>query len=249
MVELIDRICRRGGEKRAERDCARPEEPPEEKARRIRALRKRRLAEFKTNMGRLHADSTFDNYKIEHPGQREVIDALRTYQADLGSELLAGHGIVLFGPSGTGKDHLLAALAHAAILDGWLVDWFNGMTLYAKARQRISSGESEASFIDSLIEPSVLYLSDPIPPRGGLSDFQAATMQQVIDGRLRERKPMWISMNVKNGKQADELMGASLVDRLRPDAVAAFCNWPSKRKCRMVWDGKQAVSAVARASS
>lgn len=207
----------------------------EEKAERFKKGCELRLNDFRRSMGKLHADCTLDNYGTPHPGQAEVLEALRSYVANLRAEVAAGNGIVLFGPSGTGKDHLLCGVACEAILDGCGVKWINGMRLYGSMRERIGSHESERELLQEYLEPNVLYISDPLPPRGGLTEFQAAGLQQIIDGRLRQRRPLWVSMNVANSKQADELMGASLVDRLKPGSIGAFCDWPSYRKMRMVW--------------
>lgn len=206
----------------------------EEKRRRVQALQ-----DFLRPLGKLHQDCRLGNFKCEHDGQQVVVDALREYAQDMPAEVERGAGIILYGPSGSGKDHLLSAMARVAILHhGLTVRWENGADLFGEARDRISDDRPEAEWITKFATPDILYISDPLPPSGGLTTFQTSLLQRILDRRLRWLKPTWVSMNVASSAQADKEMGAALVDRLKPGAVVAYCKWPSHRKARIVWGGK-----------
>ena len=186
-------------------------------------------------MGPLYQGCTSDNYRAETPKQRNLVAALREYAANMPAEVAEGAGIVLFGGSGTGKDHLLAALARPAILKhGLSVVWKNGMDLYGEMRDRIRNDDTERELVASLVGPDILYLSDPLPPVGDLTPYQAAMLQRILDGRIRNRRPVWVSMNVSGSAEADRRMGPALVDRLKPGALCCCCDWPSHRKPRMI---------------
>lgn len=225
-AELATRICSRPP----------PEEPSHEELQRGEQLR-RRLAhkDLIRPMGTLYEDCTAANYQAASEKQRKLVTALRAYADDMPAEVAAGNGIVLFGSTGTGKDHLLAALSRVAILKhGLTVEWRNGMDLYGEMRDRIRNDKAEKDLVAALVKPDILYLSDPLPPSGDLSQYQASMLQRIFDGRIRNRKPVWVSMNVQGSDEADRRMGPALVDRLRPGAVCCHCDWKSHRQPRMV---------------
>ncbi len=186
-------------------------------------------------MGPLYAACSSENYRATTDKQKRLVGALRDYAANMTNEVAEGNGIVLYGASGTGKDHLLAALARPAIRDlGLSVVWRNGMDLYGEMRDRIRNDSAEKELVAGLVKPDILYVSDPLPPMGDLSPYQAAMLRRILDGRIRNRKPCWVSMNVAGSAEADKRMGPALVDRLKSGALCCHCDWPSHRKPRMV---------------
>ena len=197
------------------------------------AYRRGRLWESLSNaVGVRYAACTLDGFREYDPRQRAVLGDIRDYAASLAERVATGDGLVLMGRPGTGKDHLLAALMREATLDhGIEVHWINGQDFYGKARDRMDAeGESEAAMIAKLVKPKVLVISDPIPPVGPLSAFQMATLFRIIDGRYRQCRSTWISVNVVDDKEACERMGAAVVDRLTDGCLALWCNWESFRK-------------------
>ena len=90
--------------------------------------------------------------------------------------------------------------------------------------------------IAELVSPHVLVLDDPLPPNGRLSDYQSAMLYRVVDGRYRNLKPTFVSMNVSGPAEADARLSAPVVDRLRHDALCLVCDWPSYRQA---WTGSQ----------
>lgn len=234
-AERLSRTVERVVANLPDSDEARTVREAREAARIAQAVREW-FGDFCHTIGQRHSGCTFGNYKIEHPGQQEVVSALRAYDDDMEAEVAEGNGVVLFGPSGTGKDHLLAALAKNAIRrHGIQVVWANGIDLYGELRDRIRNDQAEAEWVAKMTKPAILYVSDPIPSKGNLSDYQVVMLQRILDKRNRFVKPTWVSMNVRSSQEADDRMGAALVDRLRPGSIGAFCRWPSHREIRMVW--------------
>jgi DNA replication protein DnaC len=139
-------------------------------------------------------------------------------------------GVLLYGPSGTGKDHLLIALAVEAIKsDVPSFEWVNGQDLFGGARDLMDSHDSELMFVAKYSRPAVLILSDPVPIDGELTNHQANILYRIVDRRYRECRATWVTMNVKDSNDASKRIGAAIVDRLKDDALALFCNWPSYR--------------------
>lgn len=173
-------------------------------------------------MGPRYAECSLENYRGEHPGQQEILERLRAY------DWLTRPNLLLFGPKGTGKDHLLAAMARRAVDLG--VEWRNGLDLFGEWRDMVGSETRERDAIASLIGADVLALSDPLPPSGALSEWQQQMLARVVDGRYRRLAPTWATLNVVDRAEFDARLGPMIADRLRDGAVALFCNWPSYRR-------------------
>lgn len=187
---------------------------------------------FLAGRGSRYAECRLGNFRCESEEQHKAIATLREFVGNIREEVKAGTNVVLFGPKGTGKDHLLAALVRNAIRFDVFPQWINGMDLFGDIRDRMDSGLSEREYVQSLIRPDVLYISDPLPPSGTLTEFQQAIVFRVLDGRYSRRRPVWVSVNVAGGGELEQRMGAQNADRLRDGALAIYCNWPSYRKVR-----------------
>ncbi len=185
------------------------------------------------DVGARYRDCRMENYRIDCEDQQAVVDALKEYAADMPRNVKEGNGLLLYGSSGTGKDHLLIALARDAIRDhGIKFHWANGMTMFGNFRDGISEDTSEVTTVREYASPEVLILSDPLPPIGTLSQYQASMLMRILDERYRECRPTWVTINVAGNADAVERMGTALVDRLRDGAVACQCDWASFRKAQ-----------------
>lgn len=206
----------------------------EQAARRERDTRLKTIREaLKRDVGARYAECTLDNFRShgsdgERSMQTRAVGKLRSVASWSDQP-----NVVLYGPVGTGKDHLLIATLKLAVEAGKTVKWINGMEFFGEMRDRIGRGQPEAEFLRMLCEPDVLGISDPIPPWGDLSDFQASFLFRLIDRRYRNNKPIWITANFKatdSGTDAGDRMPSQIVDRLKHGAVVIHCNWQSYRK-------------------
>lgn len=191
-----------------------------------------RWTEFIRARGERYATCKIDSFVADTEQSRHAVAAMTEYCRTIPERLDDGDGLILFGPKGTGKDHLMVAAAREAIRSGRRVKWQNGMDLFGDVRDMLDGNDSERAFIDRLISPDVLYLSDPLPPMGKLTDFQASMLFRVIDGRYSRRRATWATINVSGRTELDERLGPQNADRLVDGALAIFCNWPSYRKAR-----------------
>lgn len=180
--------------------------------------------------GRRYASCTLENYTTAGEAQEEALRAVSGYANNVDENVQDGKNVVLVGPVGTGKDHLMMAIAKVATVEfGLSVTWENGVDLFAGMRDLIGSNGSEIDFANKLIWPNILAISDPLPPQGELTDFQASLLFRVIDGRYSEMKPTWVTLNVKDPADAARRLTPQIHDRLRHDALRVSCNWESYR--------------------
>lgn len=195
-----------------------------------RAEREQTVAGLFSERGRRYEQCTLADFDCDSPAKLSIVAALRRYCEEMPERFLAGDGLLFYGPTGTGKDHLMAAALRGAILaHGLRVRWENGMDLYGEVRDRIDGDRPEAAFVRKLVSPDVLAISDPIPPFGALTGFQASMLFRIVDARYSHCKPTWLTINVANFSEANERLGASLVDRILQGALILHCNWPSYR--------------------
>lgn len=190
----------------------------------------RRWKSIVRRIGDRYAECRLDNFVEDVDEQRVVCTQLEQYIADLTSNVDSGRSIVLFGPCGVGKDHLLVGMMHAALTAGVDVDWRNGEELYQRFRDAMDDGTPERHLFAELVDLDVLALSDPIPPWGSLSEWQARVLFLVLDKRYRANRPTWVTLNVASGKEASQRMTAQVVDRLRDRGLMLHCEWESFRK-------------------
>lgn len=195
--------------------------------------RRGRWSSLVESRGSRYGDCTLETFDAQTSEQKAALNAVRTYIEDIGQNIRSGLGIVFYGPRGTGKDHLAMAVCREAIRNDLRVKWQNGMDLFGDIRDAMTEdGESEKKFVDRMVRPDLLYLSDPLPPIGSLTQFQAAMLFRILDARYSRMKPLVCTVNVANRTEFDERIGPQNSDRIRDGAIAVFCNWQSYRKVR-----------------
>lgn len=189
-----------------------------------------RFGELKKSRGRRYEQCSFQNYHTQHSGQRRVIESLESFaKADRCKE----SNVLLIGPKGAGKDHMLMALSRCvAYFHGIAPYWINGVDLHQRLRDQAFGEDrhSGSGGYSDLRKTEILWISDPLPPSGVLTEFQQAALFGVIDYRYSNMLPTWLTLNVASGAEAGQRMGAQVVDRLQHGALIENCNWPSYRE-------------------
>jgi DNA replication protein DnaC len=164
--------------------------------------------------------------------QTAALEAVREYASTLRDRAAESEGLILFGPVGTGKDHLAMAVCRRAILELEVsCRWLNGPQWFGSLRDAISDEQSESKTLADLVRPAVLVISDPLPPVGELTTYQAGWLYRVVDRRYSTRgKITIITVNARDDSEADKRMGPATWDRLCHGAWRVRCEWPSFRK-------------------
>jgi len=183
------------------------------------------------SVGKRYVDCTLANYKCEGEfaeDQRSAVELVRAYGRDLRENLERGRNLVIYGPSGTGKDHLVAALVRFLILDlGRDVNFTSGAEFRAGIREWMKD-DCESSYLRT-VTGRPLWLSDPIPPRGVLSEWQTESLYRLVDYQSRHEIPIFATINVSGRDELLNRMGSQIAGRLLDDSTAVYCHWPTHR--------------------
>jgi len=225
-ARILDRIAQTPPEEREKLAAEAAERDRQELARR----RKMAFDDLIAKAGARYRHARLETFAVSCPEQSTVLERLKEYATAIGDHVARGAGVVLFGPSGSGKDHFLVGLAWRAIDRDLSVGWLNGQDLFASFRDAIGADQSEGRLIARATAPQILVISDPAPPRGELTDFQVNTLYRVVDHRYRNGRATWASINVESREKAEQRLSVPVIDRLTDGAVALWCGWPSFRK-------------------
>jgi DNA replication protein DnaC len=216
----IDRITRHGS-KRHEELIRRNASRAYWQAKEAHAARVRQIWEKRPR----YVACTLDNFEIYDEQQNRVLDQAREFL----EQLDAPPSCILWGPPGTGKDHILAAFIRQALDDGHHVEWLSGPELFGSVMDEISSNRVNERISYLVHKVDVLAISDPCVGLDALSQAKTLWLYQIVDGRYNLMKPTWISINASSAAEAAHDIGASTVDRLRHDAHVFACEWESYR--------------------
>ena len=217
----------------------RPAPTPEEQAAqakralaREQAARDGAVAMLVAQAGRRYASATFLNF-VGGPKQAAAVEYVESWCSAM-LDAWEFSGLLLYGPVGTGKDHLAIAACRQLILErGKSVAWINGQAWFGEIRDSMDSDDrTEAAIIRRLSSPDLLVVSDPLPPFGDLTQHQATMLYRAVDARYSQAKPTICTVNVADDEEAERRMGVATWDRLCHDAWKLNCSWPSFRKPR-----------------
>ena len=187
-------------------------------------------------VGKRYADCRLANFKqfgseAERVRQRAALRSLQKFCDEMTDVLESGRNLFLHGPVGNGKDHLMVAVMRIAFRYTPSCWWTNGVDIFTAMRDTMDRGETrESHTIGEYTRPQVLAISDPVPPSGRLTEYQATVLFQIIDRRYRDCKPTFVTANFKDGKDAANRVGAQVIDRLKHGALSIHCDWPSYRE-------------------
>ena len=162
---------------------------------------------------------------------KTAIMQLKEFRDQMQAKCEAGNGgLLLMGPPGTGKDHIMFAMMRHAIIEcGYRVTWHDGVRLFARIKSAIADHGTE-SLLRSLTAVHVLCLSDPIPPRDELTTYEMAVLRDIFERRYSDQSATWVSTNVQSEQDASRLFSAPLLGRLVHGSTVISCNWDNYRR-------------------
>jgi len=184
---------------------------------------------LQVNLGKRYSECTLAGFEQYHPNQVSVLKAIGEIAGEIDEFVAAGRGLILYGPCGTGKDHLATVLLRRAAGVGLSSRWVNGRAMYADIKDAYGSETTQHYLRLPYIAPDVLCISDPALP-SGISKDNADNLYLLINERDRQCRSTWITLNVDTPGRAREVLTAQVYSRLRMGTVELFCNWPDYRE-------------------
>lgn len=175
-----------------------------EHARRVRAdaARQQHLRDLHTALGPILAEKTFANYDpnraiaCDYAGMSVVEQHAQLAAALRAAEQYAAHltgWLFLYGPVGTGKSHLAAAIANAVAPRGGSVAYATVPALLRFIRHGFTDGTSEAKF-EALRTAGLLVLDDLGTEQA--TPWQVSTLLELFQHRYAHVLPTVITTNV-----------------------------------------------------
>ena len=139
------------------------------------------------------AHATFENYEPNNDNQKIAKDAAQTFAHNY-DKSSSNRGIVICGPVGTGKTHLLAAiLAHLVLEVGVEARYVEISLLYATIRNGFREGKSGGEIIGPLADVDLLAIDELGRGRG--SAFELETLDELIARRYNAGRTTLFATN------------------------------------------------------
>lgn len=224
----------------------------------------KRIAHADAFMGKRYANCTFDSFDLHNADgstsrgvaskirkqQENVVSAAREYAETVNERIATGQNLIFRGPTGTGKDHLAAAVAKYVIRfvkapkDECFLGEGRQLLLHCvganffgelKASMNSRSARSEHEIVARYANAVMLVLSDPSLPGGAeLTEYQRGTLFQLVDTRYRMERPIICTMNATCEADMHKFLGSQIAERLLDGAVVLECQWPSVREPELI---------------
>jgi DNA replication protein DnaC len=199
---------------------------PEQAAQHAAGLVSRRLSGC--GLAGRYTNATLDNFKAETLMQRQVLKACRQFAE--GDEHASGRGLWLLGPVGTGKTHLLCAMARHLQMERCIharVRTPRAIVSELRACWAKDAERKEADVLASLTEELDVLMLDEAGLGFG-SESELLQLFEVIDARYSLRLPTCLASNL-SAVDLKSALGDRIFDRLREGARVLQLDWASHR--------------------
>lgn len=175
----------------------------------------------------IHQGCTFHNFKAGTPAKDKALGFSKWFTEKFSHN--AGQSFIFSGDTGTGKNHLSAAICNQLMSEGktCLVITITELMIRMRTCYGDNATMDEDKFIKSLISLNLLIIDEIGLQRENINE--KLLINQIIDGRLGNFKPTGILTNMGR-PELTELLGKRVMDRLR-DNKGQWINfkWESYR--------------------
>jgi len=184
-------------------------------------------------MDRKCEDWTFENWDEKRKDTQGYRIAKR-YADNWDQVKTDNHGILLYGPPGTGKTFIAASIANHLIRQrGVPVAFVSSIDIINKIYSGYGRDDDGTAFLNSLNRAALLIIDDLGAESKGKSGKDREIIYQIVDNRLRSKRPMIVTSNytMDELRQRLDYDGVNrIVDRLAEICVPIKIDGPSIRQ-------------------
>lgn len=167
-------------------------------------------------------DRTFENYTISSDKQHAAVEAAKWLVAHPDSV-----GALFLGKTGTGKNHLAAAVGRAYLSRGQSVLFTEAIKIVRAIKDSWRTNTKEADIMRMFSLPALLVI-DEIGVQFG-TDTERLYISEVVNDRYMAMRPILICGNLTM-KELTAIIGERSIDRFREDGKAVIFDWQSYRR-------------------
>ena len=175
---------------------------------------------------------TLDSWEPLGKPNEAVRTAISGYVADLGNRIANGAGLVLLGPPGLGKSHLLTAIVAEAVKADYSAAYvvWPDVVSEVKAGFNLPAREERRDIIGILRERDLVAL-DELALKPGSTEFEHSLLFDLLDYRYRHQLPTLAASNAtREGLAA--AVGERIADRLSECSPLLVLTGKSQRAAR-----------------
>lgn len=170
---------------------------------------------------------TIDGFVASNPGQARAKAVCEAYVKDIDSRFKEGQSLVFSGRPGTGKTHLAASIANAAMAKGYSALFRTAAGLVRMIRDSWSDGTESTAMAD--IAATDLLIIDECGAIAG-TENEKKILFEIINARYERMKPTIVLSNL-GAKELEESLGPRTFDRLRENGGKfVVFDWESYRR-------------------
>jgi DNA replication protein DnaC len=183
-------------------------------------------------VGRYRA-ATFASFEAKTRAQQAIVTRCQAFVRQSTFPTTNSAGLILIGPCGVGKTHLLAAMARDLKFERCLTAHLTtprAIVRRLRATWAKGSDESEEEVLDAYTKCTAVLLLDEVGVGFG-TDAELTQLFEVIDARYTQGLPTVAASNA-NLPALRAAIGDRIFDRLCDGAEALVLDWSSYRKLK-----------------
>ena len=149
-----------------------------------------------------YAWASFGGFSNFTGSGQQVLKAMQNWTKSYQQQ--KSRGLLISGAVGIGKTYLLAATALELVQKGIAVRFVDFFQLLSELRAGYTDGKADKTLLEPLIQTEVLIIDEL--GKGRNVDWEQTILDQLVNGRYNQGKPIVASTNYKLEKVQDEIV-------------------------------------------